>query len=95
MHKYLITQIHMANDNDDDITGIAEYEIKDTETGTFLRLSKEDICNQLLQKTSIHVYVNTPPKPEAVPVQAPNGGYCLRSEPDYTKKDNLLALPRY
>lgn len=59
--------------------------------------------NGFYPKSSVHDYlkshpnsiqVNIYPFPDLQPMLSQNGEKYVRSEPDYTGKDNLLKLPR-
>lgn len=59
--------------------------------------------NGFYPKASVHDYlkehpnsiqVNIYPYPDLQPMLSQNGEKYVRSEPDYTGKDNLLKLPR-
>ncbi len=47
-----------------------------------------------LKSHSSSIYVNISPYPNLQPMLSQNGEKYVRSEADYTGKDNLLKLPR-
>lgn len=50
--------------------------------------------HDFLKKNPNSIQVNIYPHPNLQPMVSENGEKYVRSEPDYTGKDNLLKLPR-
>lgn len=55
---------------------------------------KKETVHDFLNKNKDSIQVNIYPYPNLVPVVSSNGEKYVRSEKDYTSKDNLLSLPR-
>ena len=55
----------------------------------------KDIVHDFLREHPNSIQVNIYPYPNLQPLISQNGEKYVRSEPDYTGKDNLLMLPRY
>lgn len=54
---------------------------------------KEYLHDYLLTRPN-SIQVNIYPYPNVIPAESSRGEKYVRSEPDRTKKDNLLSLPR-
>jgi hypothetical protein len=55
---------------------------------------KKSAVHDCLVKNPGTIQVNIYPFPNCIPETSVNGEKYVRSTPDYTKKDNLLNLPR-
>lgn len=55
---------------------------------------KKEILHDHLKKYPESIIVNKYPYPVLIPAISGNGEKYVRSEPNYTERDNLLQLPR-
>lgn len=88
------TRIKMKQgcNNSEDLTEINEIYLEGLSRPGYY--PKSSIYDYLKNNPNANIYVDIQPYPDLQPVISINGEKYVRSEPDYTGRDNLLNLPR-